>query len=346
MWRTQATRVPSLARASAALLHRSRVPAVRLLSTTAPQKIWVPNRDQLPEDDPRRSEQFEDETDVVIVGGGPAGLSAAIRLKQLANDAGQEMRVMVIEKAGEIGGHTLSGAVLEPRALDELFPDWKERGAPLNTPVTNDNMRFLTKSMAIPIPHPPQMNNKGNYIVSLNNFVKWLGEQAEELGVEIYPGFAASEVRYREDGSVAGVNLNDVGLDKNFEPKDTYERGMAVNAKVTLFAEGCHGSLSKGLFGKYDLRSDSEPQKYGIGLKEVWEVQPEKHKPGTVIHTIGWPVDMHTYGGSFIYHFEADKHLVALGYVVGLDYENPYLSPYKEFQVTNDPCPQAWESSN
>ncbi|KAI9317696.1 hypothetical protein BX666DRAFT_1660525 [Dichotomocladium elegans] len=306
--------------------------AVRHFSLSTPKSIWIPDRDKLPEDDPRRSEQFEDETDVCIVGGGPAGLAAAIRMKQLANEAGKDIRVMLIEKAGEVGAHTLSGAVLEPRALNELIPDWKERGAPLNTPVTSDHMRFLTPKMAIPLPHPPQMNNKGNYIVSLSNFVKWLGEQAEELGVEVYPGFGASEVRYNEDGSVAGVNLNDVGLDKNFEPKDSYERGMAVNAKVTLFAEGCHGSLTKTLIQKYNLRKDSQHQKYGIGLKEVWEIDPAKHKPGTVIHSIGWPTDLKTYAGSFLYHFEPEKHLVAVGYVVGLDYENPYLSPYKEFQ--------------
>lgn len=197
-----------------------RLTSARYISSSASQSIWIPfDRNSLPEDDPRRGEQFEDETDVVIVGGGPSGLAAAIRLKQLANEEGRECRVMLIEKAGEVGAHTLSGAVLEPRALNELIPDWKEKGAPLNTPVTSDSMRLMTKSLSIPLPHPPQMNNKGNYIVSLSNFVKWLGEQAEELGVEIYPGFAASEVLYNEDGSVRGVTLNDVGLDKNFEPK-------------------------------------------------------------------------------------------------------------------------------
>ncbi|KAG2233093.1 hypothetical protein BDF21DRAFT_134888 [Thamnidium elegans] len=306
----------------------------RYISSSASQAIWIPfDRNSLPEDDPRRSEQFEDETDVAIIGGGPSGLAAAIRLKQLANEEGRECRVMVFEKAGEIGAHTLSGAVIETKALDELIPDWKEKGAPLNTPVTSDSMRFMTKTLSIPLPHPPQMNNKGNYIVSLSNFVKWLGEQAEELGVEVYPGFAASQVLYNEDGSVRGVDLNDVGLDKNFEPKDTYERGMAVKAKVTLFAEGCHGSLTKTLAKNFGLRKESGPQKYGIGIKEVWEVLPEKHKPGSVTHSVGWPVDIHTYGGSFIYHFEADRHLVTVGYVVGLDYTNPYMNPYKSFQM-------------
>ncbi|KAI8638776.1 hypothetical protein BD408DRAFT_422539 [Parasitella parasitica] len=329
-------RVATLAANHARVIQPSmavRLTAARYISSSASQAIWIPfDRNSLPEDDPRRGEQFEDETDVVIVGGGPSGLAAAIRLKQLANEEGRECRVMLIEKAGEVGAHTLSGAVLEPRALNELIPDWKEKGAPLNTPVTSDSMRLMTKSLSIPLPHPPQMNNKGNYIVSLSNFVKWLGEQAEELGVEIYPGFAASEVLYNKDGSVRGVALNDVGLDKNFEPKDTYERGMAVKAKVTLFAEGCHGSLTKTLAKKFDLRKDSGPQKYGIGIKEVWEVLPEKHKPGSVTHSVGWPVDAHTYGGSFIYHFEPERHLVTLGYVIGLDYSNPYLNPYKTFQ--------------
>ncbi|CAO3616574.1 unnamed protein product [Cunninghamella blakesleeana] len=309
---------------------------IRGLSTSQVNPLWIPfDRDSLPEDDPRRSEVFEDETDVVIIGGGPSGLSAAIRMKQLANEAGKDIRVMLVEKAGEIGAHTLSGAVLEPTALNELIPDWKDKEAPLNTPVTSDHMKFLTKNSAFPLPHPPQMNNKGNYIVSLSNFVKWLGQQAEELGVEIYPGFGASEILYNEDGSVKGVALNDVGLDKNFEPKDSYERGMHVKAKVTLLAEGCHGSLTKTLVQKFDLRKDSCPQQYGIGIKEVWEVSPEKHKPGSVTHTIGWPVDNQTYGGSFIYHFEPERHLVSIGLVVGLDYTNPYISPYKEFQESS-----------
>ncbi|KAG2186024.1 hypothetical protein INT43_002462 [Umbelopsis isabellina] len=305
----------------------------RALSTSASRAIWSPvDPKTLPEDDPRRAERFIDETDVVIIGGGPSGLSAAIRLKQIANEKGEECRVMVIEKAGEIGAHILSGAVIEPRALDELIPDWKEKGAPLDQPAVSDHMRFLTPTGSIPLPHPPQMNNKGNYIVSLNNFTKWLGEQADELGVEIYPGFAASEIMYGEDGSVEGVYLNDVGLDKNFEPKDSYERGMGVKAKMTLFGEGCHGSLSKTLFKKFDLRKDSQPQKYGIGIKEVWEVAPEKHEPGKIVHTIGYPMDIHSYGGSFMYHFEPERRLVAVGFVVGLDYENPYMNPYKEFQ--------------
>ncbi|KAJ3293272.1 hypothetical protein HK104_004614 [Borealophlyctis nickersoniae] len=275
-------------------------------------------------------ERPEDEVDVCIVGAGPAGLSAAIRLRQLAEKEGKELRVFVVEKGSEVGAHTLSGAVLEPRALHELIPDWKDKGAPLNTPATKDRMMFLTEKHAIPLPHPPQMNNKGNYIVSLSNFVKWLGEQAEEAGAEVYPGIAASEVLYNEDGSIAGIATNDVGIGRDGRPKDSFERGMAIKAKVTLFAEGCHGSLTKKVIRKFDLRKDSQHQTYGLGLKEVWELDPAKHEQGLVMHTIGWPMDMHTYGGSFMYHFE--NNLCAIGYVVGLDYQNPTLSPYKEFQ--------------
>ncbi|KAJ3126870.1 hypothetical protein HK100_010045 [Physocladia obscura] len=276
------------------------------------------------------SERFSEEVDVCIVGAGPAGLSAAIRIRQLAALHGKEVRVFVVEKGSEVGAHTLSGAVLEPRALNELIPDWADKGAPLLQPALKDKMYFLTKSLSIPIPHPPQMSNKGNYIVSLSQFVRWLGEQAEEAGVEIYPAFAASEVLYNDDGSVAGIATNDVGIGRNGLPKDSFERGMEIRAKVTLFAEGCHGSLSKKVIHKFNLRKDKEPQTYGLGLKEVWEIDPAKHDPGLVLHTVGWPVDYKTYGGAFMYHF--GENLVSIGYVVGLDYQNPTLSPYKEFQ--------------
>ncbi|XP_046373514.2 electron transfer flavoprotein-ubiquinone oxidoreductase, mitochondrial-like [Haliotis rufescens] len=279
-------------------------------------------------------ERFADEADVVIVGGGPAGLSAACRLKQMANEQGKELRVCLVEKAAEIGGHILSGACVEPHAISELFPDYLERGAPFHTPVTEDSFAFLTEKGRIPIPVLPGMTiyNHGNYIVRLGNVVRWLGEQAEELGVEIYPGYAASEVLFHEDGSVKGIATNDVGIYKDGSPKETFERGMELHAKVTMFGEGCHGHLAKQLYKHFDLRKDCQPQTYGIGLKELWEVEPEKHRPGRVEHTVGWPFDRHTYGGTFLYHLGEGAPQVVVGMVIGLDYENPYLSPFREFQ--------------
>ena len=267
---------------------------------------------------------------------GPAGLSAAIRLKQLANEAGKDdLRVLLLEKAGEIGAHILSGNVIEPSAIDELLPNWNDPENPSHfenaTPATKDKMRFLTKNNAIPIPAPPQMNNHGNYIISLNQFCKWLGERAEEVGVEVYPGFAASEVLYnKSDGSVKGVATNDLGISRSGKPKSSFERGMEFHARVTLFAEGCHGSLTKQVIKRFDLRRDSQPQTYGLGLKEVWEVQPKNFKKGEVVHTMGYPLPSSTYGGGWLYHF--GENLVSLGLVVGLDYSNPWLSPYGEFQ--------------
>ncbi|RMD02256.1 electron transfer flavoprotein-ubiquinone oxidoreductase [Aquitalea palustris] len=268
------------------------------------------------------------EYDVVIVGGGPAGLSAAIRLKQVAEAKGQEISVCLLEKGSEIGAHILSGAVIETGALAELIPDWKEKGAPLNTPALSDRFLYLTETESIQLPTPPQMHNHGNYIVSLGNFCRWLGEQAEALGVEIYPGFAAAEVLYHADGSVKGVATGAMGTGKlGDEPG---EPGMELWAKQTIFAEGCRGSLTKMLFERFGLRDGADPQTYGIGIKELWEVKPENHKPGTITHTVGWPVDTATYGGSFMYHLEDNQ--VVVGYVVGLDYTNPYLSPFEEFQ--------------
>jgi electron-transferring-flavoprotein dehydrogenase len=268
--------------------------------------------------------------DVVIVGAGPAGLSAAIRLRQLAIADSRELSVCVVEKGSEVGAHILSGAVLEPRALDELIPDWREKGAPLNTPATDDRFLFLTGRRAIRLPTPPQMRNHGNYIISLGNLCRWLAKEAEALGAEIYPGFAAAEVLYAEDGSVRGIATGDMGIGKDGQPTDAYQPGVELHARQTLFAEGCRGSLAKSLEARFGLRDGRDPQTYGIGIKELWEVEPAKHHAGRVIHTVGWPLDRATYGGSFLYHLENNQ--VAVGFVIGLDYENPYLNPFEEFQ--------------
>jgi len=270
------------------------------------------------------------EYDVVIVGGGPSGLACAIRLKQLAAEKGREVNVCLIEKGSEIGAHILSGAVLEPRALDELLPDWKALGAPLHTPAGEDRFLFLTEKRSIRLPTPPQMNNHGNYIISLGNLCRWLGQQAEGLGVEIYPGFAAAELLYQEDGSVKGVATGDLGIGKDGQHTENYQPGMELHAKQTIFAEGCRGSLTKTLMQKFNLREGVDPQAYGIGIKELWEIKPERHQAGLIVHTTGWPVDRRTYGGSFLYHLENNQ--VAVGFVIGLDYENPWISPFDEFQ--------------
>ena len=270
------------------------------------------------------------EYDVVVVGAGPSGLSAAIKLKQLCKDKNRDLSVCVIEKGSEVGAHIVSGAVIETKALDELIPDWQTKNCPLKTKATNDKFLYLTETDSYQLPTPPQMHNKGNYIISLSDFTKWLAEQAEALEVEIYPGFSASEVLFNKDDKVIGVATCDMGRLKDGTEGPNFEPGIELHAKQTIFSEGCRGHLGKILMEKFNLNSENSPQTYGIGIKELWEVPPENSKPGNIMHTTGWPLDTDTYGGSFLYHLDDNK--ISIGFVVGLDYKNPYLSPYMEFQ--------------